>query len=231
MCLNFLQAVPLFLSEIAPARLRGGLNIVFQLMVTIGILIANIVNYFTSSIHPYGWRLALGGAGIPALILLFGSLLICETPTSLIERNKTKEGKETLKKIRGVEDVDEEYESIVHACDFARQVKDPYTKLMKPASRPPFVIGMLLQFFQQFTGINAIMFYAPVLFQTVGFGNDAALLSAVITGTINVLSTFVGIFLVDKTGRRFLLLQSSVHMLVCQVIFLLFVSSPISKLK
>ncbi|CAE6122220.1 unnamed protein product [Arabidopsis arenosa] len=212
------QAVPLFLSEIAPARLRGGLNIVFQLMVTIGILIANIVNYFTSSIHPYGWRIALGGAGIPALILLFGSLLICETPTSLIERNKTKEGKETLKKIRGVEDVDEEYESIVHACDFARQVKDPYTKLMKPASRPPFVIGMLLQFFQQFTGINAIMFYAPVLFQTVGFGNDAALLSAVITGTINVLSTFVGIFLVDKTGRRFLLLQSSVHMLVCQLV-------------
>jgi len=186
-------------------------------MVTIGILIANIVNYFTSSIHPYGWRIALGGAGIPALILLFGSLLICETPTSLIERNKTKEGKETLKKIRGVEDVDEEYESIVHACDIARQVKDPYTKLMKPASRPPFVIGMLLQFFQQFTGINAIMFYAPVLFQTVGFGNDAALLSAVVTGTINVLSTFVGIFLVDKTGRRFLLLQSSVHMLICQV--------------
>jgi len=189
-------------------------------MVTIGILIANIVNYFTSSIHPYGWRIALGGAGIPALILLFGSLLICETPTSLIERNKTKEGKETLKKIRGVEDVDEEYESIVHACDIARQVKDPYTKLMKPASRPPFVIGMLLQFFQQFTGINAIMFYAPVLFQTVGFGNDAALLSAVVTGTINVLSTFVGIFLVDKTGRRFLLLQSSVHMLICQVIFI-----------
>ena len=186
-------------------------------MVTIGILIANIVNYFTSSIHPYGWRIALGGAGIPAFILLFGSLLICETPTSLIERNKTKEGKETLKKIRGVEDVDEEYELIVHACDIARQVKDPYTKLMKPASRPPFVIGMLLQFFQQFTGINAIMFYAPVLFQTVGFGNDAALLSAVVTGTINVLSTFVGIFLVDKTGRRFLLLQSSVHMLICQV--------------
>lgn len=213
------QAVPLFLSEIAPAKLRGGLNIVFQLMVTIGILIANIVNYFTASIHPYGWRIALGGAGIPALILLFGSLLICETPTSLIERNKKEEGKETLKKIRGVEDVHEEYESIVRACDFAKQVKNPYRKLMKPASRPPFVIGMLLQLFQQFTGINAIMFYAPVLFQTVGFGSDAALLSAVVTGTINVLSTFVGIYLVDKTGRRFLLLQSSVHMFVCQVLF------------
>ncbi|RID59569.1 hypothetical protein BRARA_F02790 [Brassica rapa] len=212
------QAVPLFLSEIAPARLRGGLNIVFQLMITIGILIASIVNYFTSSIHPYGWRLALGGAGIPALILLFGSLLICETPTSLIERNKTEEGKATLKKIRGVEDVDEEYQSLVQACEFARQVKDPYRRLMKPESRPPLVIGLLLQLFQQFTGINAIMFYAPVLFQTVGFGNNAALLSAVITGSVNVVSTLVGILLVDRTGRRFLLLQAAVQMLSCQLV-------------
>ncbi|XP_018486977.1 sugar transport protein 6 [Raphanus sativus] len=212
------QAVPLFLSEIAPAQLRGGLNIVFQLMVTIGILIANLVNYFTATVHPNGWRMALGGAGIPAVILLFGSLIICETPTSLIERNKNEEGKETLRKIRGVEDINEEYESIVHACEIASQVKDPYRKLLKPASRPPLIIGMLLQFFQQFSGINAIMFYAPVLFQTVGFKSDGALLSAVITGSINVLSTFVGIYLVDRTGRRFLLLQSSVHMLICQLV-------------
>ncbi|KAJ0248512.1 Sugar transport protein 8 [Hirschfeldia incana] len=210
------QAVPLFLSEIAPAKLRGGLNIVFQLMITIGILIASVVNYFTSSIHPYGWRLALGGAGVPAVFLLFGSLLICETPTSLIERNKYEEGKATLKKIRGVEDVDEEYKSIVQACEFARQVKDPYRRLMKRESRPPLVIGLSLQLFQQFTGINAIMFYAPVLFQTVGFGNDAALLSAVITGSVNVVSTLVGIYLVDRTGRRFLLIQGAVQMLICQ---------------
>ena len=78
--------MPLFLSEIAPAQLRGGLNIVFQLMVTIGILIANLVNYFTATVHPNGWRIALGGAAIPAVILVFGSLIVCETPTSLIER-------------------------------------------------------------------------------------------------------------------------------------------------
>ncbi|KAF2559900.1 hypothetical protein F2Q68_00018214 [Brassica cretica] len=116
------QAVPLFLSEIAPAQLRGGLNIVFQLMVTIGILIANLVNYFTAKVHPYGWRIALGGAAIPAVFLLFGSLIICETPTSLIERNKNEEGKEALRKIRGVEDINDEYESIVHACDIASQL-------------------------------------------------------------------------------------------------------------
>ncbi|XP_021907026.1 sugar transport protein 8-like [Carica papaya] len=210
------QAVPLFLSEIAPARLRGGLNICFQLFVTIGILIANLVNFFCSNIHPNGWRLALGLISVPAFILGVGSLAICETPTSLVERQKLDQGKKVLKKIRGVANVDLEFDSIVQACDSARQIKDPYRKLFSPASRPPLVIGMLLQLFQQFTGINAIMFYAPVLFQTVGFGNDASLLSSVVTGSINVLSTFVGVYLVDRAGRRILLLESSVHMFIAQ---------------
>ncbi|KAK6929984.1 Major facilitator, sugar transporter-like [Dillenia turbinata] len=82
---------------------------------------------------------------------------------------------------------------------------------------PPLIIGILLQVFKQFTGINAIMFYAPVLFQTVGFGNDASLLSSVITGTVNVLSTFVSIFAVDKVGRRLLLLQACVQMFLSQM--------------
>ena len=211
------QAVPLFLSELAPAKFRGSLNICFQLFITIGIFIANMVNYFTSKIHPNGWRFSLAIAGVPALMLCLGSLLICETPTSLIERHKVEKGKKVLKKIRGVENVDDEFDSIVHACEMARQVKDPFRKLMKPASRPPLVIAIFLQVFQQFTGINAIMFYAPVLFQTVGFGNDAALLSSVITGLINVFSTLVSIFAVDKAGRRILLLEACVQMFISQV--------------
>ncbi|OMP03745.1 Sugar/inositol transporter [Corchorus olitorius] len=210
------QAVPLFLSELAPTKIRGALNISFQLFITIGILIANLVNYWASNIHPYGWRISLGLAGIPALVLCFGSFAICETPTSLIERNKVEKGKKILRKIRGVDNVDDEFKSIVHACEMARQVKQPFRKLMKPASRPPLVIAILLQVFQQFTGINAIMFYAPVLFQTVGFGSDAALLSSVITGAINVLSTFVSIYLVDKAGRKILLLEACVQMLLTQ---------------
>ncbi|KAL0297956.1 UNVERIFIED_CONTAM: Sugar transport protein 8 [Sesamum angustifolium] len=99
------QAVPLFISEIAPAQYRGGLNVCFQMLITIGILIANVVNYFTSKIHPYGWRISLGGAGFPAIFLGLGSLLIVETPTSLIERGKTEEGIKALKTTRGVEDV------------------------------------------------------------------------------------------------------------------------------
>ncbi|KAI8001464.1 Sugar transport protein 8 [Camellia lanceoleosa] len=179
------EAVPVFLSEIAPVQHRGAVNILFQLFVTIGILIAGVVNYFTSTLHPIGW-------------------------------GDTK-GKAALKKIRGVDNVDDEYEEVKRACEIAKEVKQPFKKLMKRSSVPPLVIGIMLQIFQQMTGINAIMFYAPVLFQTMGFKNDASLLSAVITGTVNVASTFVSIYLVDKIGRRKLLLQACVQMFICQV--------------
>ncbi|RWW39556.1 hypothetical protein BHE74_00055108 [Ensete ventricosum] len=211
------QAVPLFLSEIAPVHIRGALNILFQLDVTIGIFVANIVNYFMSNIHPWGWRLALGLAGVPATMLCLGSLVIAETPTSLIEREQLIEGLAMLKKIRGTDNVDAEYQDILHACEMARQVKQPFRNLLKRSSRPQLVIAIAMQVFQQFTGINAIMFYAPVLFQTIGFKNDASLLSAVITGIVNVLSTVVSVVLVDKVGRRFLLLEACGQMLITQV--------------
>ncbi|KAH7573752.1 hypothetical protein JRO89_XS03G0202200 [Xanthoceras sorbifolium] len=208
------QAVPLFLSELAPAKIRGALNICFQLFITIGILVANMVNYLTSNVHPNGWRISLALAGVPALILCLGSLAICETPASLIEREKVEEGRAVLKKIRGVDNVDNEFDSLVHASEVAKQITNPYGQLMKPSSLPPLIIGILLQIFQQFTGVNAIMFYAPVLFQTVGFGNDASLLSSVITGLVNVFSTLVSIYVVDKAGRRVLLLEACVQMFV-----------------
>ncbi|URD80949.1 Sugar transport protein [Musa troglodytarum] len=211
------SAVPLFLSEIAPVRIRGALNILFQLDVTIGIFVANIVNYLVSNIHPWGWRLALGLAGVPATMLCLGSFVIAETPTSLIEREQLIEGLAMLKKIRGTGNVDAEHQEILHACEMARQVKQPFRNLMKRSSRPQLVIAIAMQVFQQFTGINAIMFYAPVLFQTIGFKNDASLLSAVITGIVNVLSTVVSVVLVDKVGRRFLLLEACGQMLITQV--------------
>ncbi|KAL2463807.1 Sugar transport protein 8 [Forsythia ovata] len=211
------ESVPLFLSEVAPMQHRGAVNILFQLFVTIGILIANLVNYAVSSIHPNGWRIALGLAGVPAIFLFMGSLIITETPSSLIERGKEIEGKEALKKIRGVDDVESELEQIKLACEISRQVKHPYKKLFKRASMPPLIIGISIQVFQQFTGINAIMFYAPVLFQTVGFKGNGSLLSAVITGVVNVLSTLVSIVAVDRVGRRKLLLQACVQMFISMV--------------
>ncbi|KAG5613747.1 hypothetical protein H5410_013571 [Solanum commersonii] len=211
------ETVPLFLTEVAPIQHRGAVNILFQLFVTIGIFIANLVNYGTSMIHPHGWRLSLGFAAVPAIVLLLGSFVITDTPSSLIERGKDEQGKAALKKIRGVNDVEVEYQEIVAACEQAKLVKHPFRSLAKAASIPPLVIAILLQIFQQFTGINAIMFYAPVLFQTMGFKTDGSLLSSVITGLVNVGSTFVSIYLVDKIGRRKLLLQACCQMLISQL--------------
>lgn len=211
------QAVPLFLSEIAPTHLRGGLNILFQLNVTIGILFANLVNYGTLKINPWGWRISLGVAGFPAVLLTIGSLVVVETPNSLVERGRMEEARRTLRKIRGTNNIEPEFEDLVEASRIAKEVKHPFRNLLQPRNRPQLVITTALQIFQQFTGINAIMFYAPVLFQTLGFKNDASLYSAVITGAVNVLSTLVGVYSVDKLGRRILLLEACVQMFLAQV--------------
>ncbi|KAK4483118.1 hypothetical protein RD792_010297 [Penstemon davidsonii] len=209
------QAVPLFISEIAPAKYGGGLNVCFQLLITVGILIANILNFFTSKIHPYGWRISLGGAAVPAIFLGLGSLLIVETPTSLIERGKEEQGLRALQKIRGVEDVHKEYQEIQHAVEMAKKVERPFKNLWR-SNKPQLLCGIVLQICQQFTGINVIMFYAPVLFQTMGFGGDASLISAAIAGTINSGATLVAVFGVDKFGRRKLLIQAACQMLITQ---------------
>uniref|UniRef100_A0A7N1A9V0 Major facilitator superfamily (MFS) profile domain-containing protein n=1 Tax=Kalanchoe fedtschenkoi TaxID=63787 RepID=A0A7N1A9V0_KALFE len=212
------EAVPLFLSEIAPPKLRGGVNILFQLFVTVGILCANLVSYMSSEVRPNGWRIALGLSGVPALLLFIGSFVITETPTSLIERGQYEKGRQVLEKIRGIRLVDDEFDQIKLASEAAKQLKHHhFRKLLQPESVPPLIIGMLMQVFQQFTGINAIMFYAPVLFQTVGFGSNAAFLSAVVTGLVNLLSTVVSIVSVDKFGRRKLLLQACAQMFISQV--------------
>ena len=88
-CAN--QSVPIYVSEMAPYKYRGGLNMLFQLSITIGILAANLLNYFFAKIHGgWGWRLSLGGAAVPAIIIIVGSLTLPETPNSLIERNKVR---------------------------------------------------------------------------------------------------------------------------------------------
>lgn len=212
--------MPLYLSEMAPYKYRGALNIGFQLSITIGILVANVLNYFFAKIKGgWGWRLSLGGAMVPALIITVGSLLLPDTPNSMIERGEHEAAKAKLQKVRGVEDVDEEFNDLVAASEASMQVEHPWRNLLKRKYRPHLTMAILIPFFQQFTGINVIMFYAPVLFNSIGFKADAALMSAVITGVVNVFATTVSIYGVDKWGRRKLFLEGGVQMLICQVLF------------
>jgi MFS family permease len=106
----------------APAKLRGGLNIMFQLAITIGILCASLINYGTNKATPWGWRLSLGLAAVPASFLTLGGLICPETPNSLIERGHLEKGRAVLVKIRGTENVTAEYEDMLEASEIANQV-------------------------------------------------------------------------------------------------------------
>ncbi|KAH7569789.1 hypothetical protein ACOSP7_017617 [Xanthoceras sorbifolium] len=212
------QAVPVYLSEMAPAKIRGALNIGFQMAITIGILVANLVNYGTNKIKGgYGWRISLALAAVPALLMTVGAIFLPETPNSLLERGHTEKAKKMLRKIRGIDHVDEEFQDLYDASEAAKLVQHPWKNITFPKYRPQLVITLLIPFFQQLTGINVIMFYAPVLFKTLGFGDDASLMSAVITGLVNVLATLVSVFCVDKFGRRILFIEGGIQMFICQI--------------
>ncbi|XP_011624624.1 sugar transport protein 4 [Amborella trichopoda] len=213
------QSVPLYLSEMAPAKLRGGLNMGFQLAITIGILAANLVNYGTAQIKgSYGWRISLALAAVPAIIMTVGAIFLPDTPNSLIERNQPEKAKNMLRKIRGTDSIEEEYKNLVEASEASKKVTHPWKNILQKKYRPQLVMSIAIPFFQQLTGINVIMFYAPVLFKTIGFADDASLMSAVISGFVNTIATVVSIVTVDRYGRRILFLEGGVQMFISQMI-------------
>ncbi|XP_028788740.1 sugar carrier protein C-like [Neltuma alba] len=217
------QSVPLYLSEMAPYKYRGSLNVMFQMSITIGILIANVLNYFFAKLGGLGWRLSLGGAMVPALIITVGSFFLPDTPNSMIDRGDNEGARASLEKIRGIKEVDEEFRDLVAASDASKQVERPWKNLLQRKYRPQLTMAVMIPFFQQLTGINVIMFYAPVLFNSIGFKSDASLMSAVITGLVNVIATTVSIYGVDRWGRRALLLEGGIQMLICQIIVAVFI--------
>ncbi|XP_054806541.1 sugar transport protein 7-like [Prosopis cineraria] len=212
------QAIPVYLSEMAPTHLRGGLNMMFQVATTFGIFTANMVNYGTQKLHPWGWRLSLGLASIPAILMTLGGIFLPDTPNSLIERGSKEKGRKLLEKIRGTKDVDAEFQDIVDASEYANSIEHPFRNMLEKRNRPELVMSILMPAFQILTGINSILFYAPVLFDSMGFGRNASLYSSALTGGVLASSTFISIATVDRLGRRALLISGGIQMITCQVI-------------
>ncbi|KAM7257403.1 hypothetical protein ACFE04_013144 [Oxalis oulophora] len=212
------QATPVYLSEVAPPKWRGAFNTGFQFFIGIGVVIANCINYVTAK-HSWGWRVSLGLAVVPAALMTTGAFLISDTPSSLVERGKIAEAKRSLTKIRGGDDADVEAEltEIIKSNEIAANQKTSFMTIFKRKYRPHAVMAFMIPFFQQVTGINVIAFYAPVLFQSVGFGNDSAYVASIILGVVNLCSIMVSTGLVDRHGRRFLFISGGILMFFCQV--------------
>jgi len=192
---------PLYISEIAPPAIRGGLTSLNQLMVTTGILLSYFVNYAFADAG--AWRWMLGAGMVPAVVLAIGILKMPESPRWLFEHGRKDEARAVLKRTRsgGVEEELGEIEETVET-----QSETGVRDLLAPWLRPALVVGLGLAVFQQITGINAVIYYAPTILESTGLGNVASILATVGIGTINVVMTVVAIMLVDRVGRRRLLL-------------------------
>ncbi|WCJ44471.1 Sugar transport protein 5 [Euphorbia peplus] len=213
------QATPVYLSEVSPPKYRGAFGAGFQFFIGIGVLLANCINFATAKL-PYGWRLSLGLAIIPASLMTLGALLISDTPSSLVTRGNIEEARKSLVKVRGSDEqeVDNELSELIKANEIAKSAQEvPFLTIFERQYRPHLVMAICIPFFQQVTGINVIAFYAPVLFQSVGFGKDSALLAAIILGCVNLGSIMISTTVVDRFGRRFLFIAGGIQMFICQV--------------
>ncbi|XP_027151407.1 hexose carrier protein HEX6-like isoform X1 [Coffea eugenioides] len=212
------QSVPMYLSEMAPPKSRGAFGIGFDLCIAIGVLLANLVNYGAEKVKGgWGWRVSLALAGAPASFLIVGALFLPETPNSLIEDDKNHEkAKRVLQQVRGVDDVQIELDDLIRASNVSKITKHPFKHIIKRKYRPQLVMSIAIPFFQQLTGINVITFYAPILFRTIGLGESASLMSAVVTGAVVSTTIFFTLLIADKVGRRVLFMVGGAVMLVCQ---------------
>ena len=196
-------SVPLYISEISPTRNRGALVTMNQLMITIGILISYISDYLIADdANPFSWRWMFYVGFIPALILFVGMFFVPETPRWLIGRGREEEGREVLRKVEEPELVEEAIQKI--RTDIARESESAgYGEIFRPWLRTALFIAVGIMFFQQFTGINTIIYYSPKIFKIAGIqSNTLTILPSILLGAVNVLFTVVSILLLDKLGRR-----------------------------
>jgi len=196
---------PLYLSEIAPARQRGALVSLNQLALTLGILVSYLVGYAFAASGAWRWMLGLGG--VPGVLLSIGMLLLPETPRWLAGHGYPDRARHALRRLRGPH-ADLAAEMAELRADLRNDVQvRPESRLGHRAARLPLIVGIGLAIFQQVTGINTVIYFAPVIFQAAGLSSaSAAILATAGIGVVNVLMTMVAVWLVDRAGRRVLLL-------------------------
>jgi len=202
-------AAPMYIAEIAPPRYRGRLAGMFQFNIVLGIVIAFISNALLGSVGEHAWRWMLGVEAFPALLFAVLCFRLPESPRWLIVRRKDLEGGLAVLRKTGAGETEEElnslYREIIASGDDQKRPGILFTqRLLKPV-----LLAFFIAFFNQLSGINAILYFAPRIFEMTGLASETALLQSVGVGVINLIFTFVGLWLIDRLGRRKLLLIGS----------------------
>lgn len=196
---------PMYISEISPAAQRGRLVALFQFNVVSGILIAFVSNYFLFGISEEAWRWMLGVQAIPAALYFGLVFLVPESPRWLAKNGQPGHALDVLKKIG-----EPEPEKALAAVNASLNNEQSSERLFTSAYKAPVFYAVAIAMFNQLVGINAIMYYAPRIFEMTGLGKDGALLQAVSIGVTNMVFTILAISVIDKVGRKTLMMVGSV---------------------
>ena len=202
-------AAPLYISEIAPSEFRGRLTGMFQFNIVFGILVAFLSNALISNMGESAWRWMLGIEAVPALLYLIFSMGIPESPRWLVTR---KSDLEQAKKILQLVEPAAEASAIdakLETMQTAAHAESSESKFWSSKLFRPISLAFLIAFFNQLSGINAVLYFAPRIFELTGLGEQAALLQSAGIGVTNLLFTFVGLWLIDRVGRRTLMYVGS----------------------
>lgn len=199
-------AAPTYISEISHEKNRGTMVIMYQFNIVFGILIAFLSNYLLGGMGPNDWRWMLGIEALPAFLYLIAVFTVPESPRWLItHENKEEEALATLVDL-GFENPQKTLR-IIHTSGNEGQMAG---SIFNPRYRWPILLAFLVAFFNQLSGINFVIYYAPRIFEAAGLGASTALLSSVGIGAVNLVFTLLGVYLIDKAGRRSLLIWGSV---------------------
>lgn len=203
-------AAPSYVSEIAPAKDRGRLVSLYQFNIVLGILIAFLSNFLLRNTGAEPWRWMLGVEAIPAVFYTFFVFFVPRSPRWLISRKKYEEAEKVMKIINPDDDVKQKMLEIKQQSE----VKLSGENIFMRKYRFPLLLAFLIAFFNQLSGINAFLYYAPRIFEEAGLGVSTALLSSIGIGVVNLLFTLLGVFLIDKLGRKQLMLFGSIGYII-----------------
>ncbi len=203
-------AAPAYISEIAPAKDRGKLVGLYQFNIVFGILIAFFSNYWLNGIGENDWRWMMGVEAIPAIIYTLFVLSVPKSPRWLLSKLRNDEAREVLQRI----DPDRDVEVLLFKIQEGKGKKGRIESIFQKTYRFPLILAFLIAFFNQLSGINAFLYYAPRIFEEAGLGESTALLSSIGIGVTNLVFTLLGVYLIDRVGRKQLMYFGSVGYII-----------------